>query len=100
MLAHRPEVDSSANDHLIIAFASEFCAEDLLRALATAVNSLISQHLPNVPRYTKPPTDLAAARNVKAGIELEDLINAGVMILFEAPDEFSAWQKSARLLIT
>jgi hypothetical protein len=75
------------------------CAEDLLRLLADAVNSLIAQHLPNVPCYVKPPTELAAARTVKAGIELEDLINAGVTILFEVPDQFSAWQKSARLLI-
>ena len=75
------------------------CAEDLLRSLANAVNSLIAQHLPDVPRYGKPPADLAAARNVKAGIELEDLINAGVTILFEAPDEFSTWQQSARRLI-
>lgn len=76
------------------------CAEDLLRSLADAVNALIAQHLPNIPRYTKMPADLAAARNVKAGIELEDLINAGVTILFEAPHEFPKWQQSSRLLIT
>ncbi len=76
------------------------CAEDLLRSLADAVNALIAQHLPDVPRYTKMPADLAAARSVKVGIELEDLINAGVTILFEAPDEFSAWQQSGRLLIS
>lgn len=75
------------------------CAEDLLKSLAAAVNALIAQHLPNVPRYTKLPPDLAAARNVKAGIELEDLINAGVTILFEAPDEFPKWQQASRLLI-
>lgn len=76
------------------------CAEDLLRSLADAVNALIAQHLPNIPRYMKMPTDLAAARSVKAGIELEDLINAGVTILFEAPHEFPKWQQSSRLLIT
>jgi hypothetical protein len=76
------------------------CAEDLLRSLADAVNALIARHLPNIPRYTKMPADLAAARSVKAGIELEDLINAGVTILFEAPHEFPKWQQSSRLLIT
>ncbi|MCI0540195.1 MAG: hypothetical protein L0Z50_33740 [Verrucomicrobiales bacterium] len=75
------------------------CSEDLLKSLAHAVNTLIAQHLPNVPCYTKTPIDLTAARNVKAGIALEDLINAGVAILFEAPHEFQAWQQSARLLI-
>ncbi len=75
------------------------CAEDLLRSVANAVNALIAQHLPNIPRYTKMPPDLASARAVKAGIALEDLINAGVTILFEAPAEFSAWQQSSRLLI-
>lgn len=75
------------------------CAEDLLRSLADAVNDLIAQHLPNIPRYTKTPADLATARSVKAGIELEDLINAGVTILFEAPHEFPKWQQSSRLLI-
>ncbi|ODU24918.1 MAG: hypothetical protein ABS95_01295 [Verrucomicrobia bacterium SCN 57-15] len=76
------------------------CAEDLLRSLADAVNALIAQHLPNIPRYTKMPADLTAARGVKAGIELEDLINAGVTILFEAPHEFPKWQQSSRLLIS
>jgi hypothetical protein len=75
------------------------CSEELLKSLAEAVNTLIAQHLPDIPRYTKQPTDPAEARNVKAGIALEDLINAGVTILFEAPDEFSAWQKLARSLI-
>jgi hypothetical protein len=36
---------------------------------------------------------------VQAGIPLEDLINAGVTILFEAPHEFAAWQQSGRSLI-
>lgn len=76
------------------------CSEDLLRSLAEAVNTLIAQHLPDIPRYTKLPTELAAARAVKGSIPLEDLINAGVTILFEAPDEFSAWQRAARPLIT
>lgn len=75
------------------------CSEDLLRSLAEAVNTLIAQHLPDIPRYTKLPTELAAARAVKGSIPLEDLINAGVTILFEAPDEFSAWQRAARPLI-
>ncbi len=76
------------------------CSEELLKSLAQEVNALIAHHLPDVPRYTRTPTDLAAARNVQAGIPLEELINAGVSILFEAPDEFATWQKSARLLIT
>ena len=75
------------------------CSEDLLKSLANAVNTLIAQHLPDIPRYTKLPTDLSVARNVKVGIALEDLINAGIAILFEAPDQFAAWQKSARSLI-
>ena len=75
------------------------CSEDLLRLLANAANALIAQHLPDVPRYTKVPTDLAAARGVQAGIQLEDLINAGVTILFEAPHEFVAWQQASRALI-
>jgi hypothetical protein len=75
------------------------CSEDLLGALANAVNALIAQHLPKVPRYTKPLVDLPTARNVQAGIPLEDLINAGVTILFEAPDEFGAWQQASRLFI-
>jgi hypothetical protein len=75
------------------------CSEELLKSLALEVNALIAQLLPNVPRYTKTPTDLVAARHVQAGIPLEDLINAGVSILFEAPDEFANWQQSARLLI-
>jgi hypothetical protein len=75
------------------------CSEDLLKSLADVVNALIAQHLPNVPRYSKTPTDLAAARNVQAGIPLEDLINAGVTILFEAPHDFAAWQRSGRSLI-
>ena len=75
------------------------CSEELLQALAQGVYALIAKHLPDVPRYTKTPTDLATARKVQAGIPLEELINAGVSILFEAPDEFAAWQKSARLLI-
>lgn len=75
------------------------CSENLLKSLADIVNPLIAQHLPNTPRYAKLPTDLAEARSVKTGIELEDLINAGVTILFEAPDEFPVWQQSARLLI-
>jgi len=75
------------------------CSEDLLRLLANAANALIAQHLPDVPRYTKLPTDLAAARGVQAGIPLEDLTNAGVTILFEAPHEFAAWQQVSRSLI-
>ncbi|MCI0534245.1 MAG: hypothetical protein L0Z50_03350 [Verrucomicrobiales bacterium] len=75
------------------------CAEDLLRSLAETVNALIAQHLPTIPHYMSTPSDLAAARTVKAGIELEDLINAGITVLFEAPHEFPAWQRSARLLI-
>ena len=75
------------------------CSEELLRSLTQKVHALLAQYLPDVPRYAKTPTDLAAARNVQAGIPLEELINAGVSILFEAPDEFAAWQKSARLLI-
>jgi hypothetical protein len=50
------------------------------------------QHPPKVPRYTTTPTDLAAARSVQAGIPVEDLINACVPIVFEAPHEFAAWQ--------
>jgi hypothetical protein len=76
------------------------CSEEILKALAQEVYALIARHLPDVPRYEKIPADLAAARNVQTGIPLEELINAGVSILFEAPSEFASWQKSARLLIT
>jgi hypothetical protein len=75
------------------------CSEELLNSLAREVHALIALQLPKVPRYSKTPTDLADARNVKAGISLEELINAGVSILFEAPGEFATWQKSARMLI-
>ncbi len=39
------------------------------------------------------------ARAIRIGITLEELINAGVAILFEAPDEFSHWQQRAKHLI-
>ena len=34
---------------------------DLVRSLADAVNTLIAQHLPNIPRYTKMAGDIATA---------------------------------------
>ncbi len=67
------------------------CSDDLLMELANTVNALIRHHLPDIPRYSKLPPILAEARNPSADISLEELINAGVTILFEAPHEFSAW---------
>lgn len=76
------------------------CSDDLLRLLADTVNNLIATHLPNIPRYTKLPTTLADAKNVQAGLLLEDLLNAGVTILFEAPADFEGWLQTARPLIS
>ena len=75
------------------------CSDSLLRAVAEAINNLIAQRLPDVPRFVKLPPDLTAARTVAAGISLEDLVNAGVTMLFEAPGEFPAWQRSTRQFI-
>jgi hypothetical protein len=42
---------------------------------------------------------LETAEAIGKGATLEELINAGVVILFEAPDEFFNWQQRVKPLI-
>jgi hypothetical protein len=76
-----------------------FCAPELLRALAGEMVNSLSALLPDVPRYLKPLPSLDEALAVAPPIDLEDLISAGVTVLFEAPNLFAGWQSSARSLI-
>lgn len=76
------------------------CADDLLAALAARTMSLLAERLPNLPRYQAALPSLETARAIHQGMTLEELINAGVVILFEAPDEFLHWQQKAKPLIT
>jgi len=75
------------------------CADQLLRELASRTLALLSERLPDLPRYTAALPSLNAASAIGAGVTVEDVINAGVVILFEAPDEFLNWQKQAKPLI-
>jgi hypothetical protein len=77
-----------------------FCAPELLRALTAEMVNSLSSVLPSIPRYLKPLPPLAQALAITAPIELEDLVSAGVVVLFEAPANFVTWQKSSRPLIT
>jgi hypothetical protein len=76
-----------------------FCAPELLRALTAEMVNAISAVLPSVPRYLKPLPLLADALAVAAQIDLEDLVSAGVVVLFEAPANFGVWQRNVRTLI-
>jgi len=76
-----------------------FCAADLLRRLTVEMVHSLSAVLPDVPRYLKPLPSLADALGVAAPIALEDLVSAGVVVLFEAPAQFAAWQRNARTLV-
>ena len=67
--------------------------------LTTQVITLLQTHLPDTPRYRKYLPSVTEAQAIAQGVTLEDLINSGVTILFDAPQEFAAWQQSARLLI-
>jgi hypothetical protein len=74
-------------------------SEELITAMTNKVVSLLQTHRPNTSRYHKCLPTIAEAKAIGAGIKLEDLINAGVTILFEVPDDFSAWQQTGRSLI-
>jgi hypothetical protein len=76
-----------------------FCAPELLRGLTAEMVNSLSAILPEVPRYLKPLPLLADALAVEASIDLEDLISAGVVVLFDAPTQFGLWQQKARTLI-
>ncbi len=70
-----------------------------MEALTNQVLTLFQTHLPNTPRYTKCLPSVSDAQAIARGVTLEDLINAGVTILFEAPDVLPAWHQAAKLLI-
>ena len=72
-----------------------FCAPELLRGLTAEMVNSLSALLPKIPRYLKPLPLLDEALAVASPIDLEDLVSAGVTILFEAPTVFGAWQRSA-----
>jgi hypothetical protein len=74
-------------------------SEELVGNLATQVLTLLQAHLPDTPRYCKCLPSVVEAQAIAKGVALEDLVNSGVSILFDAPQEFAAWQQSARLLI-
>ena len=76
------------------------CSDELLTALASRAMALLEERLPDLPRYLSSLPSLAAARAIGAGVTLEQVINAGVTILFEAPDEFSHWQQQAKAIIS
>ena len=75
------------------------CSDELLAALASRTMALLEERLPDLPRYLASLPSASDARAIRIGITLEELINAGVAILFEAPDEFSHWQQQAKPLI-
>jgi hypothetical protein len=75
------------------------CSDDLLSALASRTISLLQQRLPNLPRYQPALPTLEAAKTISKGATLEELINAGIVILFEAPDDFFNWQQQTKSLI-
>lgn len=76
------------------------CSDGLLNALAARTMALLQERLPELPRYLDSLPSLEAAREITAGVSLEQVINAGVTILFEAPDEFPHWQQRAKTIIS
>lgn len=76
------------------------CSDELLTALASRAMALLEERLPDLPRYLSSLPSLADARAISAGVTLEQVINAGVTILFEAPDEFAHWQQQAKAIIS
>jgi hypothetical protein len=76
-----------------------FCSDELLSALTGEMANTLSSLVPAIPRYLKTLPSLDDAIAVDAPINLEDLISAGVTVLFEAPDRFATWQRKARTLV-
>lgn len=75
-----------------------FCPPALVQKLAEKTAEMIAAQL-HAPRYVEILPSLDEARAVAAGISLEDLLNAGAVVLLQAPGEFDAWHKGARLLV-
>jgi len=76
----------------------KYCPPVLVQRLADKTADLIINRL-GTPRYGNLLPSLADARAVQAGINLEDLLNAGAVVLLEAPSEFDAWRRATRPLV-
>jgi hypothetical protein len=68
------------------------CPPELMAKLATACNQEIAACQPNTPRHTALLPSLADARVAVPGDQLREVIAAGMVILWKAPNEFQGWK--------
>lgn len=69
-----------------------FCPPALITLLASTANDLIARYLPATPRNLALLPELDVAFCAMPGDNLEQIITAGTVVLWEAPGDFLVWR--------
>lgn len=68
------------------------CSEALLRALVNEGRRCIFDFMSSAKEYRRPLGELKPGNTYSAEMELEDLVNAALMVLLVSPEKYSQWE--------